>query len=137
MKRVKTILALAVMVLLAGVDPAQADNFVVDGPGTQIGEAHSVTGVSPNENISVTIYNGRLLSACSGFKSTPGYSAFLAYIEGNGVIVGAAYTLASSCIGGVCILTVHNNTTDITANELYVVGYGGKGSTASACVMHD
>lgn len=130
MKRVKTVLPFAMVVLLGGVALVQADTFNVSGAGTQVVEHVLSTPIGPGETISATIVNGK-----------PGYTNFLVYISGpdgagNEVIGAAALRKASDCAAPTgCTITLTNNS-GVWANELTVVGSGGKGSSASASVSH-
>lgn len=135
MKRVKTILVLAMIVLLAGVVSGQAGEFTVSGKGPKVVEhnltLHTSGEVSINQTLKVTIFND-------------GYGKFLLYlsgvVDGNEEIVDVEAANGPACTGiapgtGGCTIFLTNNEIP-TADELTVVASGGKGRNPSATFLH-
>ena len=138
MKRIKRILVLALMVLLAAVVSAQADCFDVRGRKAQVSGAHPLFKlVEPGATTKVTVDNGL---DCDNKEGT-GYINFLVYItgfDGTGEekIVGAAYSVGTTCKVN-CTITIRNSSQSIHADEVYVVAAPGQGPKARAAFEHE
>jgi hypothetical protein len=129
MKPITALVGFAMLMLLAGLGPAYADQFQLTGSGTKLKE-HTVKTVDPDGSLTVRILNAH-----------PGYAAFTLYLSGedsDGDEVILDYRARRGLVCAVtkgCITTLENTDNNLIADELTVVGIKGA-SGANARVTH-